>query len=42
MNKIAPDHLTRSAFVYVRQSTPDQLTKRSIPKRGLSVRSMVT
>ena len=30
MNKIAPDHLTRSAFVYVRQSTPDQLTK--IPK----------
>ena len=26
MNKIAPDHLTRSAFVYVRQSTPDQLT----------------
>jgi len=25
MNKIAPDHLVRSAFVYVRQSTPDQL-----------------
>jgi DNA invertase Pin-like site-specific DNA recombinase len=25
MNKIAPDHLARSAFVYVRQSTPDQL-----------------
>jgi hypothetical protein len=25
MNKIAPDHLARSAFVYVRQSTADQL-----------------
>ena len=25
MNKITPDHLTRSAYVYVRQSTPDQL-----------------
>jgi DNA invertase Pin-like site-specific DNA recombinase len=25
MNKIVPDHLARSAFVYVRQSTPDQL-----------------
>jgi DNA invertase Pin-like site-specific DNA recombinase len=25
MNKIAPDHLARSAFVYARQSTPDQL-----------------
>lgn len=25
MNKIAPDDLARSAFVYVRQSTPDQL-----------------
>jgi DNA invertase Pin-like site-specific DNA recombinase len=25
MTKITPDHLARSAFVYVRQSTPDQL-----------------
>jgi excisionase family DNA binding protein len=25
MNKITPDHLLRSAYVYVRQSTPDQL-----------------
>jgi hypothetical protein len=25
MNKITPDHLTRSAYVYVRQSTPDQV-----------------
>jgi excisionase family DNA binding protein len=25
MNKIGPDHLARSAFVYVRQSTPGQL-----------------
>ena len=25
MNKITPDHLARSAYVYVRQSTPDQL-----------------
>ena len=25
MNKIAPEHLARDAYVYVRQSTPDQL-----------------
>src|SRR5260370_1916996 len=25
MNKIAPEHLTRDAYVYVRQSTADQL-----------------
>lgn len=25
MNKITPEHLTRNAYVYVRQSTPDQL-----------------
>jgi DNA invertase Pin-like site-specific DNA recombinase len=25
MNKITPDHLARSAYVSVRQSTPDQL-----------------
>lgn len=33
MNKIAPDHLTRSAFVYVRQSTPDQLTNNPESRR---------
>lgn len=26
MSKITPDHLSRSAYVYVRQSTPGQLT----------------
>ena len=25
MNKITPEHLTRGAYVYVRQSSPDQL-----------------
>jgi DNA invertase Pin-like site-specific DNA recombinase len=25
MNKITPDHLLRNAYIYVRQSTPDQL-----------------
>ena len=25
MNKITPEHLTRDAYVYVRQSTADQL-----------------
>ena len=25
MNQITPDHLARGAYVYVRQSTPDQL-----------------
>jgi DNA invertase Pin-like site-specific DNA recombinase len=25
MSKISPDHLARQAYVYVRQSTPDQL-----------------
>ena len=25
MNKITPGHLARNAYVYVRQSTPDQL-----------------
>src|SRR5262245_64296234 len=25
MNKITPEHLARNAYVYVRQSTPDQL-----------------
>jgi DNA invertase Pin-like site-specific DNA recombinase len=27
MSKVAPEHLSRSAFIYVRQSTPDQLVK---------------
>src|ERR1700719_3119106 len=26
MNKISPDHLARSAYIYIRQSTADQLT----------------
>ena len=25
MSKITPDHLARQAYVYVRQSTPDQV-----------------
>ena len=25
MNKITPDHLARNAYVYIRQSTADQL-----------------
>src|SRR5215471_1836233 len=25
MNKLTPEHLSRDAYVYVRQSTPDQL-----------------
>jgi excisionase family DNA binding protein len=33
MNKIAPDHLARSAFVYVRQSTPDQLANNPESRR---------
>src|ERR1700720_2639757 len=33
MNKITPDHLTRSAYVYVRQSTPDQLTNNPESRR---------
>lgn len=33
MNKIAPHHLARSAFVYVRQSTADQLTNNPESRR---------
>ncbi len=33
MNKITPDHVSRSAYVYVRQSTPDQLTNNPESRR---------
>src|ERR1700686_2470598 len=33
MNKITPDHLTRSAYVYVRQSTSDQLANNPESRR---------
>jgi excisionase family DNA binding protein len=33
MNKITPDHLSRSAYVYVRQSTPDQLANNPESRR---------
>jgi excisionase family DNA binding protein len=33
MNKITPDHLARSAYVYVRQSTPDQLVNNPESRR---------
>jgi DNA invertase Pin-like site-specific DNA recombinase len=33
MNKITPDHLTRSAYVYVRQSTPYQLANNPESRR---------
>jgi DNA invertase Pin-like site-specific DNA recombinase len=33
MNKITPDHLVRSAYVYVRQSTPDQLVNNPESRR---------
>lgn len=33
MNKITPDHLSRDAYVYVRQSTPDQLTNNPESRR---------
>ena len=33
MNRITPDHLTRSAYVYVRQSTPDQLANNPESRR---------
>jgi DNA invertase Pin-like site-specific DNA recombinase len=33
MNKITPDHLTRSAYVYVRQSTADQLANNPESRR---------
>ncbi|MBO0756205.1 MAG: recombinase family protein [Bradyrhizobiaceae bacterium] len=33
MNKITPDHLSRAAYVYVRQSTPDQLANNPESRR---------
>jgi DNA invertase Pin-like site-specific DNA recombinase len=33
MNKITPDHLARSAYVYVRQSTPDQVANNPESRR---------
>lgn len=33
MNKITPDHVSRSAYVYVRQFTPDQLTNNPESRR---------
>ena len=33
MNRITPDHLARSAYVYVRQSTPDQLANNPESRR---------
>jgi excisionase family DNA binding protein len=33
MNKITPDHLSRSAYVYVRQSTPEQLANNPESRR---------
>lgn len=42
MNKITPDHLSRSAFVYVRQSTADQLSNNPESRRrqyGLTARA---
>jgi DNA invertase Pin-like site-specific DNA recombinase len=42
MNKITPDHLSRAAYVYVRQSTPDQLANNHESRRrqyGLATRA---
>jgi excisionase family DNA binding protein len=42
MNKIAPHHLSRSAYVYVRQSTPDQVVNNQESRRrqyGLATRA---
>src|SRR5260370_237321 len=42
MNKITADHLSRSAYVYVRQSTPDQLINNPESRRrqyGLATRA---
>jgi hypothetical protein len=33
MSKIAPDHLSRQAFVYVRQSTQDQVLRNHESRR---------
>ena len=42
MSKITPEHLTRQAIVYIRQSTPDQVAHNLESKRrqyGLSDRA---
>jgi excisionase family DNA binding protein len=42
MNKITPEHLSRAAYVYVRQSTPDQLVSNPESRRrqyGLATRA---
>ena len=42
MTKITPDHLARSAFVYIRQSTPDQVLNNHESRRrqyGLAERA---
>ena len=42
MSKVSADHLSRQAFVYVRQSTPDQLKHNHESRRrqyGLTVRA---
>ena len=42
MTKITPDHLTRSAYVYIRQSTADQLQHNHESRRrqyGLAARA---
>ena len=42
MTKITPDHLGRSAFVYIRQSTPDQVLNNHESRRrqyGLAERA---
>ena len=33
MNKITPDHLARSAYIYIRQSTADQLANNPESRR---------
>ena len=33
MNKIAPHHLSRTAYVYVRQSKPDQVVNNQESRR---------
>jgi hypothetical protein len=41
MNRITPDHLTRSAYVYVRQSTPDQLANNPESRIVVNMRSPI-
>ena len=37
MSRITPDHLARQAYVYVRQSTPDQLLHNHESRRSRTV-----